>query len=102
MIGSRCIKKVIVAMIPTNCQNWLALGACVYSEMSVSQALRILGLVNYTKGVKQNHRKPIDVDKVIALREQGMTYQKIGEIMNVSFTTIRKRLIEIGYNEVKK
>nr|DAW69990.1 MAG TPA: SatD family (SatD) [Caudoviricetes sp.] len=31
-----------------------------------------------------------------------MTYQKIGEIMNVSFTTIRERLIEIGYNEVKK
>ena len=102
MIGSRCIKKVIVAMIPTNCQNWLELGACVYSEMSVSQALRILGLVNYTKGVKQNHRKPIDVDKAIELREQGMTYQKIGEIMNVSFTTIRERLIEIGYNEVKK
>ena len=102
MIGSRCIKKVIVAMIPTNCQKWLALGACVYADMSVSKALRMLGLVNFTKGVKQNHRKPIDVGKAIELREQGMTYQKIGEIMNVSFTTIRERLIEIGYNEVKK
>ena len=93
MIGSKYIKEAGIVMIPNNCQNWLALGACVYSEMSVSQALRILGLVNYTKGVKQNHRKAIE------LREQGMTYQKIGEIMNVSFTTIRERLIEIGYNE---
>ena len=59
----------------------------------------MLGLVNFTKGVKQSHRKPIDVDKAIELREQGMTYQKIGEIMNVSFTTIRERLIEIGYNK---
>lgn len=102
MIGSKYIKEAGIVMIPTNCQNWLALGACVYADMSVSKALRMLGLVNFTKGVKQSHRKPIDMDKAIELREQGMTYQKIGEIMNVSFTTIRERLIEIGYNEVKK
>ena len=93
MIGSKYIKGAGIAMIPTNCQNWLALGACVYADMSV------LGLVNFTKGVKQNHRKPIDVNKAIELRKQGMTYQKIGEIMNVSFTTIRERLIEVGYNK---
>lgn len=56
-------------------------------------------MVNFTKGVKQNHRKPIDIDKAIELRELGLTYQKIGEIMNVSFTTIRERLIEVGYNK---
>lgn len=99
MIGSKYIKEAGIAMIPTNCQNWLALGACVYVDMSVSKALRMLGLVNFTKGVKQNHRKPIDIDKAIELRELGFTYQEIGEIMNVSFTTVRERLIEVGYNK---
>lgn len=56
MIGSKYIKEAGIAMIPTNCQNWLALGACVYADMSVSKALRMLGLVNFTKGVKQSHR----------------------------------------------
>ena len=52
MIGLKYIKEAGIAMIPTNCQNWLALGACVYADMSVSKALRMLGLVNFTKGVK--------------------------------------------------
>lgn len=38
MIGSKYIKEAGIAMIPTNCQNWLALGACVYADMSVSKA----------------------------------------------------------------
>ena len=94
MTGSKYIKEAGIVMIPTNCQNWLALGACVYADMSVSKALRMLGLVNFTKGVKQNHRKPIDVDRVKRTRndisENRRNYERI--IYNNKRKTNRNRI----------
>lgn len=75
-------------------ENWLALGACVYSSKTADAALAALGLR------KEIKRKPmyqeIEASALAALREKGLSVRKIANICGVSYTFVRNRLLAAG------
>ena len=74
--------------------NWFALGACIYGKKSPDVALRELGL-QITKTRKQN-RYNVDINTLIYLRNKGLTIRQIAAACDMSFTVVRKRLLNAG------
>lgn len=75
-------------------ENWLALGACIYSRKTADAALAALGL---RKAIKRKQMRPdIDINELVALRNEGLTIREIANRYNVSFTFVRNRLLAAG------
>lgn len=72
-------------------ENWLALGACIYSRKTADAALAALGL---RKAIKRRLMRPdIDVNTLIELRNEGLSIREIAAECKVSYTFVRNRLI---------
>lgn len=81
-------------------ENWFALGVCIYGEKTADAALATLGL---RKEIKRNPMRPdIDVNTLIALRNEGLTIRQIAEACGVSFTLVRNRLLAAGLDLKRK
>lgn len=77
-------------------ENWLALGACIYSSKTADAALAALGL---RKEIKRKPMYPeIEASALAALREEGLSVRKIANIYGVSYTFVRNRLLAAGVN----
>lgn len=75
-------------------ENWLALGACIYSRKTADAALAALGL---RKEIKRTPMYPeIEASALVALREKGLSVRKIANIYGVSYTFVRNRLLVAG------
>lgn len=77
-------------------ENWLALGACIYSRKTADAALAALGLR------KEIKRKPayqdIETNTLIALYNDGLSIRQIASVYGVSYTFVRNRLFGAGLN----
>ena len=73
--------------------NWFALGACIYGRKSSDEVLRVLGL--QIKPRKKN-RYNVDIDILINMRREGLTIRQIAAACDMSFTVVRKRLLNAG------
>lgn len=73
--------------------NWFALGACIYGRKSPDEALRVLGL--QIKPRKKN-RYNVDIEILINMRREGLTIRQIAAACDMSFTVVRKRLLNAG------
>jgi len=75
-------------------ENWLALGACIYSRKTADAALAALGLR------KEIKRKPVYLDietsTLIALYNDGLSIRQIASKYGVSYTFVRNRLLVAG------
>lgn len=77
-------------------ENWLALGACIYSRKTADAALAALGL---RKEIKRKPVYPeIEANALVALREKGLSVRQIAGIYGVSYTFVRNRLLAAGVN----
>lgn len=77
-------------------ENWLALGACIYSRKTADAALAALGL---RKEIKRKPMYPeIEASALGALREKGLSVREIASIYGVSYTFVRNRLLTAGVN----
>lgn len=77
-------------------ENWLALGACIYSRKTADAALSTLGL---RKEIKRKPMYPeIEASALAALREKGLSVREIANIYGVSYTFVRNRLLAAGVN----
>lgn len=75
-------------------ENWLALGACIYSRKTADAALAALGL---RKEIKRKPVYPeIEASALAALREKVLSVRKIANIYGVSYTFVRNRLLAAG------
>ena len=80
----------------TYIENWLALGACIYSRKTADAALAALGL---RKAIKRKPMRPdVDVNTLIALRNEGLAIREIEEACGASYTLVRNRLLAAGVN----
>ena len=80
----------------TYIENWLALGACIYSGESADAALAALGL---RKEIKRKPVYPdIETSALIELRNKGLSIRRIASVYGVSGTFIRNRLLAAGLN----
>ena len=73
--------------------NWFALGVCIYGRKSSDEALRVLGL--QIKPRKRN-RYNVDIRVLIELRNKGLTIRQIAAMCDMSFSVVRKRLLNAG------
>lgn len=75
-------------------ENWFALGACIYGRKTADAALAALGL---RKAIKRKPMRPnVDVNTLIALRNEGLAIREIANIYGVSYTFVRNRLLAAG------
>lgn len=75
-------------------ENWLVLGACIYSGKTADAALAALGL---RKAIKRKQMRPdIDVNTLIALRNERLSIREIAEKCGASYTFVRNRLLAAG------
>ena len=80
----------------TYIENWLALGACIYSRKTADAALAALGL---RKAIKRKPMRPdVDVNTLIALRNEWLSIREIAEACGASYTLVRNRLIAADIN----
>lgn len=80
----------------TYIENWFALGACIYSRKTADAALATLGL---RKEIKRKPMRPdIDVNTLIALRNEGLSIREIAAECKASYTFVRNRLIASDIN----
>lgn len=80
----------------TYIENWLALGACIYSRKTADAALAALGL---RKEIKRKPAYPeIEASALVALREKGLSVRQIASVYGVSYTFVRNRLLAAGVN----
>lgn len=80
----------------TYIENWLALGACIYSRKTADAALAALGL---RKEIKQKPAYPdIETSALIALYNDGLSIRQIASKYGVSYTFVRNRLLADGVN----
>ena len=80
----------------TYIENWLALGACIYSRKTADAALAALGL---RKEIKRKPVYPeIEASALVALREKGLSVRQIAGVYGVSYTFVRTRLFGAGLN----
>ena len=77
-------------------ENWFALGACIYSRKTADAALAALGLRKAIKGKPM--RPDVDVNTLIALRNEGLAIREIAEACGASYTLVRNRLLAAGVN----
>lgn len=77
-------------------ENWLALGACIYSRKTADAALAALELR------KEIKRKPVYMDietnTLITLYNDGLSIRQIASKYGVSYTFVRNRLFGAGLN----
>ena len=77
-------------------ENWLALGACIYSRKTADAELAALGL---RKEIKRTPMYPeIETNTLIALYNDGLSIRQIASIYDVSYTFVRNRLFGAGLN----
>lgn len=77
-------------------ENWLALGACIYSRKTADAALAALGL---RKEIKRKQAYPdIETNTLIALYNDGLSIRQIASVYGVSYTFVRNRLFGAGLN----
>ena len=77
-------------------ENWVALCVCIYSRKTVDAALAELGL---RKAIKRKPMRPdVDVNTLIALRNEGLAIREIAEACGASYTLVRNRLLAAGVN----
>ena len=77
-------------------ENWFALGVCIYSWVTADAALAALGL---RKAIKRKPMRPdVDVNTLIALRNEGLAIREIAEACGASYTLVRNRLLATGVN----
>lgn len=77
-------------------ENWLALGACIYSKKTADAALAALGL---RKKIKRKSVYPdIETNILIALYNDGLSIRQIASKYGVSYTFVRTRLFGAGLN----
>lgn len=77
-------------------ENWIALGACIYSRKTADAALAALGL---RKEIKRTSMYPeIETNTLIALYNDGLSIRQIASIYDVSYTFVRNRLFGAGLN----
>ena len=77
-------------------ENWLALGACIYSMKTADAALAALVL---RKEIKRKPVYPeIEASALAALREKGLSVRQIAGVYGVSYTLVRNRLLAAGVN----
>lgn len=77
-------------------ENWLALGACIYSRKTADAALSALGL---RKEIKRKPVYPdIETSTLIALYNDGLSIRQIASKYGVSYTFVRNRLFTAGLN----
>lgn len=74
--------------------NWFALGACIYGCKSPDEALKVLGL-QITRTRKKN-RYNVDINTLISMRREGLTIRQIAAACDMSFSVVRKRLLNAG------
>lgn len=72
-------------------ENWLALGACIYSRKTADAALAALWL---RKEIKRKPVYPdIETNTLIALYNDGLSIRQIASKYGVSYTFVRNRLL---------
>lgn len=77
-------------------ENWLALGACIYSRKTADAALAALGL---RKEIKRKPVYPdIETSTLIALYNDGLSIRQIASKYGVSYTFVRNRLFGASLN----
>lgn len=77
-------------------ENWLALGACIYSRETADAALAALGL---RKEIKRRPVYPdIETNTLITLYNDGLSIRQIDSKYGVSYTFVRNRLLAAGLN----
>lgn len=77
-------------------ENWLALGACIYSRKTADAALAALGL---RKEIKRKPVYPdIETGALISLYNDGLSMRQIASQYGVSYTFVRTRLFGAGLN----
>lgn len=77
-------------------ENWLALGACIYSRKTADAALAALGL---RKEIKRKPVYPdIEINKLVSMRNEGLSVRQIAGVYGVSYTFVRNRLLAAGVN----
>lgn len=77
-------------------ENWFVLGVCIYSRKTADAALAALGL---RKAIKRRTMRPdIDVNTLIALRDEGLSIREIAAECKASYTFVRNRLIAADIN----
>lgn len=77
-------------------ENWLALGACIYTRKTADAALAALGL---RKAIKRRPMRPdIDVNTLIELRNEGLSIREIAVECKASYTFVRNRLVAADIN----
>ena len=73
--------------------NWFALGCLYIWPAKPDEALRVLGL--QIKPRKKN-RYNVDIEILINMRREGLTIRQIAAACDMSFTVVRKRLLNAG------
>lgn len=67
--------------VPFNCQNWLALGVVIFTEIEIDDALQQIGLK--TSGNQEEWREA-NKEKIIALRKAGLSVKAISRRLCVT------------------
>lgn len=80
--------------VPFNCQNWLALGVVIFTEIDIDDALQQIGLK--TSGNQEEWREA-NKEKIIALRKAGLNVKAISRRLCVTTYGVKVVLRNAGY-----
>lgn len=80
--------------VPFNCQNWLALGVVIFTEIEIDEVLQQIGLK--TSGNQEEWREA-NKEKIIALRKAGLTVKAISRRLCVTTYGVKTVLRNAGY-----
>lgn len=80
--------------VPFNCQNWLALGVVIFTEIEIDEVLQQIGLK--TSGNQEEWREA-NKEKIIALRKAGLTIKAISRRLCVTTYGVKMVLRNAGY-----
>lgn len=80
--------------VPFNCQNWLALGVVIFTEIEIDEALQQIGLK--ISGNQEEWREA-NKEKIIALRKAGLTVKAISLRLCVTTYGVKTVLRNAGY-----
>ena len=80
--------------VPFNCQNWLALGVVIFTEIDIDDALQQIGLK--TSGNQEEWREA-NKEKIIALIKAGLSVKAISRRLCVTTYGVKVVLRNAGY-----
>jgi hypothetical protein len=80
--------------VPFNCQNLLALGVVIFTEIEIDDALQQIGLK--TSGNQEEWREA-NKEKIIALRKAGLSVKAISRRLCVTTYGVKVVLRNAGY-----